>query len=102
MAAKLTETEVRRVAKLSRLELTDAEVARFTSQLAEVLDYIAKLNELDVDDVAPMAHALDVVNVMRDDQPQQPMPVEQALANAAETWPPFFKVPKVLDPGSAA
>lgn len=96
MSKKLSEQEVRYVAKLSRLDLSDQQIQHFAGQMATVLDYISKLNELDVEGVEPMAHALDVTNVLRPDEPLSGMAVEQALANAPDRSPPFFKVPKVL------
>jgi len=102
MSEQITEEDVRHIAKLARLNLTDEQVHQYTGQLAHVLGYISKLNELDVDNVEPMAHALDVTNVLREDDPTDGIPVESALANAPEQTPPFFKVPKVLGEGSGA
>ncbi len=56
MEKKIDEAEVRKVAKLSRLELSDVEVEEFTGQLSAILDYVAKMNELDTEDVEPLAH----------------------------------------------
>jgi aspartyl-tRNA(Asn)/glutamyl-tRNA(Gln) amidotransferase subunit C len=67
-----------------------------------VLDYVSKLNELDVEGVEPMAHAADVTNVLRDDEPQAGLTPDEALANAPASEPPFFKVPKVIGDGSGA
>ncbi len=102
MAHQLSESEVRHVAKLSRLELSDEQISHFTTQLAAVLDHISKLNELDVEGVEPMAHALDTANVTRPDDPAPCLPVDAVLANAPEQSPPFFQVPKVLGDGSGA
>ncbi len=102
MPPKLTEQEVRHVARLSRLELSDQEVEHFAEQLSAVLDYVSKLNELDVEGVEPMAHAMDVTNVLRPDEPVPGMSLKQALANAPDKMPPFFKVPKVLGEDSGA
>ena len=102
MPEKLTEAQVRHVAKLSRLTLSDEEVQHFGSQLSSILDYVSKLNELDVTGVEPMAHALDMTNALREDYPQPPLPVEAVLANAPDAEPPFFKVPKVIGEGSGA
>lgn len=96
MTQKLTEDEVRHVAKLSRLELSDDEVHHFTQQLAAVLEHVSKLDELDVEAVEPMAHAMDVSNVLRPDEPATPLPPDVALANAPDRDDSFFKVPKVL------
>ncbi len=102
MPLPLSEDEVRHVAKLSRLELDDDEIRRFTHQLADILNYIAKLDELNVDNIEPMAHPCDVTNVQREDRTHAGMSVEQVLANAPEKSPPFFKVPKVLGNDSGA
>lgn len=99
---KITEADVRHVAKLSRLRLSDDEISAYTTQLSHVLDYISKLNELDVEGVEPMAHAADITNALRDDEPTPGLTPEQALANAPASYPPFFKVPKVLGEGSGA
>lgn len=101
MAEKLTADQVRHVAKLSRLKLSDAEVEHFAQQLSSVLGYVSKLSELDVSNVEPMAHAIDVSNVLREDREEPGMPVDQALANAPEKDPPYFKVVKVLGEGGA-
>ena len=98
----ITEQDVRHVAKLSRLKLTEAEVVDFTRQLGRVLEYTAKLQELDVEGVEPMAHPTDLTDCLREDVPGQRMTTEEALANACESDAPFFKVPKVLGEGSGA
>lgn len=102
MTDKLTEAQVRHVAKLSRLKLSDEQVHFFSDQLTHVLAYISKLNELDVEGVEPMAHATDMTNRFRDDEPAAGLPVEAALRNAPDADPPFFKVPKVLGEGGGA
>ncbi len=101
-SARLSEDEVRHVARLSRLALSDDEVRQFADQLSSVLQYMTKLNELDVDDVEPMAHAVDITNVLDDDEVGAPLPVDDVLANTADRSDPFFKVPKVLGDDSGA
>jgi aspartyl-tRNA(Asn)/glutamyl-tRNA(Gln) amidotransferase subunit C len=98
----ITEADVRHVAKLSRLHVSDDEVHHFTEQLSAVLNYISKLNELDVEGVEPMAHPLDLINVIRPDQEQPGISTESALLNAPAKTPPYFKVPKVLGDGPSA
>lgn len=98
----ITDDQVRHVAKLSRLSLEPQQIHHFAQQLSSVLGYVSKLNELEVSHVEPMAHAMDVTNVLREDIETQPMAVEAVLANAPETDPPFFKVPKVLGDASGA
>ena len=96
MPQKLTDEQVRHVAKLSRLRLGDDEIHHFAEQLSAVLSYMSKLDELDLDDVEPMAHAMDVTNVLRPDEAAVGMDVQKVLANAPDKSEPFFKVPKVL------
>lgn len=102
MAGTLTDQQVRHVARLSRLKLTDEQIHYFAQQLSAVLGYIDKLNELDVQGIEPMAHPTDMTNKLRPDVPSQPMPTDLALANAPASDPPFFKVPKVLGDGGGA
>jgi aspartyl-tRNA(Asn)/glutamyl-tRNA(Gln) amidotransferase subunit C len=89
----ITREEVLHVAKLARLELSDDEVDRFTEQLSAILEAVDKVSELDLSDVEPTAHPLDVVNVWADDEPQPSLTVEEALANAPDRHGNFFKVP---------
>jgi aspartyl-tRNA(Asn)/glutamyl-tRNA(Gln) amidotransferase subunit C len=102
MTHQLTEAEVRHVAKLSRLKLTDDQVRHFTTQLGHVLEYIDKLSELDVENVEPMAHPTSMTNKLREDVVTPALPIDQVLANAPASDPPFFKVPKVLGDGPSA
>lgn len=93
---KITLDQVRHVAKLSRLALSEQELQTLTPQLESILAYVAKLGELDVTNVEPMAHAIDLHNVLRDDVVEEPLPLEAVLRNAPESDGPFFKVPKVI------
>ena len=93
---KITPDQVRHVARLSRLALDDEQLRRLTPQLESILEYVAKIGEVDVAGVEPMAHATPLVNVLRDDTPSEPLPLEQVLANAPDTDGPFFKVPKII------
>ena len=94
--------EVKKVAKLARLELTETELEEFTSQLSAILDYVAKMNELDTESVEPLAHCLPISNVFRQDVVKPSLGTEKALANAPERDNEFFKVPKILDDTSGA
>jgi aspartyl-tRNA(Asn)/glutamyl-tRNA(Gln) amidotransferase subunit C len=89
----ISRDEVLHVARLARLELTDDEVERFTEQLSAILEAVAKVSELDLSDVEPTAHPLDLVNVWAEDEPQPSLPVDEALANAPDRHDGFFKVP---------
>jgi aspartyl-tRNA(Asn)/glutamyl-tRNA(Gln) amidotransferase subunit C len=87
------------VARLARLELTDAEVERMAAELSNVLDHIEKIGELDLESVPPTSHVVDVVNALRPDEPQPCLPPEVALASAPEPLAGGFGVPS---PGAAA
>jgi len=89
----ITKDEVLHVARLARLELTDEEVDRFTEQLSAILQAVDKVSELDLSDVEPTAHPLDLVNVWADDEPGPSLPQDEALANAPDRDGNFFKVP---------
>ena len=88
--------QVRHVAKLARLALDEASLQRFAPQLESILEYVAHIGEVDVAVVEPMAHALPVSNVLRDDVVKPSLPLDKVLQNAPETDGPFFKVPKVI------
>jgi aspartyl-tRNA(Asn)/glutamyl-tRNA(Gln) amidotransferase subunit C len=85
--------EVRHVAQLARLTLTDEELARFGDQLSAILEAVGKVSELDLADVPPTAHPLDLVNVWAEDEPRPCLSVEEALANAPDRDNGFFRVP---------
>ncbi len=102
MAKKIDQNQVRKVAKLSRLDLTEAEVEEFTGQLSAILEYVEKMNELDTAGVEPLAHCLPVSNVLREDSARESLGTEKGLANAPQRDDEFFKVPKILDDGSGA
>lgn len=100
--AKITDEQVQHVAKLARLSLDDQAVARMRDELTQILGYVDKLGELDVDDVEPMAHAHDLTNALRVDEPTGGLSPAEALRNAPDADEPFFKVPKVLGQGPGA
>ena len=102
MSNTIDHDQVRNVAKLARLDLTEDEVGKFSTELSAILGYIEKLGELDTENVDPLAHCLPVHNVFRDDTPKPSLDVEKALANAPQRADDYFKVPKVLDDSSGA
>ena len=102
MEKKIDEAQVRKVARLSRLDLTEAEVEEFTGQLSAILDYVEKMNELDTDRVEPLAHCLPISNVFREDGARESLGTDAVLANAPQRDEDFFKVPKILDDSSGA
>ena len=81
------------VARLARLALSDEEIDRLGAQLNAILEAVGKVSELDLADVEPTAHPLDLVNVWAEDEPQESLPVEDALANAPDREAGFFRVP---------
>jgi len=81
------------VAHLARLELREDELARLESQLNDILGAVSKVSELDLTDVPPTSHPLDLVNVWDEDEPRPCLSVEDALANAPERDGDYFKVP---------
>ena len=89
--------DLSRAVKLARIELTPDEEQRLASQLGEVLQYVEKLNELDVSDVEPTAHATPLSNVMREDEPRESLSQEEALRNAPKTANGLFVVPKIVE-----
>ena len=93
----ISEAEVRKVAMLARLALSDEEVETLTRQLDAILEYVGKLDELDTASVEPMAHAVEISNVFRPDEVAPSLDAEDALANAPRRRDTFFLVPKVLD-----
>lgn len=102
MPQRIDAEQVRKVAKLARLQLTEVEIDEFTDQLGAILGYVEKMNELETDDVEPLAHCLAIDNVFRADEIKPSLGTDRALANAPERDGPFFKVPKILDDNSAA
>ena len=89
--------EVRWVAHLARLELGDDELAAITNQLSAIIEYVRQLQNLNTDGIEPLAHALDIRNVFRDDEPAPSLMVDAALANAPARKGDFYSVPAVLD-----
>lgn len=88
---------VEKVARLGRLKLTDEELDRFADQLGSVLKYVDMLNEVDTENVEPMAHAVELTNVLREDVAAESLPREAALSNAPLTDGKYFLVPQILD-----
>ena len=91
----ITTKDVEHVAKLARLELTEEEKELYTKQLGDVLKYVDQMNEVDTSNVKPMSHAIDFVNVMREDKVVYEHTKEELMANAPEEESGFFRVPKI-------
>ena len=91
----ITIKDVEHVAKLARLELTDAEKELYTKQLGDVLQYVNQMNEVDTSKIEPMTQVVDFVNVMREDKVVYEQTKEELMKNAPEQENGFFKVPKI-------
>ncbi len=93
----ISKEEVKYIANLARLGLTDAEVEHFQAQMEGILEYIDKLKKLDVSKIQPTAHVLDVKNVYRKDSPAASLDPQKILDLAPSREGNFFKVPKVIE-----
>jgi aspartyl-tRNA(Asn)/glutamyl-tRNA(Gln) amidotransferase subunit C len=96
MDVKITRQEVRHVALLARLELSEEEEERMTGQLNGILEYMDKLNELETKDIEPMTHAIQLHNVFRPDSVQDSLDRADSLANAPGNDGVNFVVPRVI------
>ncbi len=92
----LSREEVEKISLLGRLRLSDEELDRMTDQLGHILDYMDLLAEVDTEQVEPVAHALDVANVFRDDEVRPSLPRDEMLANAPKRDDECYLVPAVL------
>ena len=93
----LTLQDVEHVAELARLELTDEDKDLFREQLSTILEYVERLNQLDVSDIPPTATVLPVHSIMREDEPSSSLQRESLLENAPESERGYFRVPAVLE-----
>jgi aspartyl-tRNA(Asn)/glutamyl-tRNA(Gln) amidotransferase subunit C len=96
VATNISLDQVRHVAKLARLALREDQLVRLAPQLGAILQYIEQINKIDKTGVEPMAHALPLHNVLREDVVEPSLPLEEVLKNAPETDGLFFKVPKII------
>ena len=87
--------EVKHVARLARLELTEEEVNKYSKQLGEILQYVEQMNEIDTTGIEPMPHAIPVYNVMREDIVKYEETKEELMQNAPFEENGFFRVPKI-------
>lgn len=97
--ASLTAEDVRAIADLARLELSDDDVALYQRQLSAILGYFQKLQELDTSHIDPTSSVLPLTNVMRADEAETPLPVDDVVANAPDSDGEQFRVRAVLAGG---
>lgn len=93
----VTPDDVRYIAKLARLSFDDEETERLAGEMSTLLDYVAQLDELDTTGVPPMAHVLDLHDVVREDEVDRRISRDEALQNAPDTDGSYFRVPKVIE-----
>ena len=93
----ISKKEVLHVAQLARLEVDPAAMDKMAQQVATILDYINRLDEVDTEGVPPTSHAIDLSNAFRDDEPAGHLGVDRSLANAPEAAEGSFIVPKVIE-----
>jgi len=93
----VSDADVKKIAKLARLRLSEAEIALYGGQLTKIIDSMAELSKANTEGVAPTTSVLGAVNVMRDDAPMPFEDAEALLANAPERDGPYFKVKKVIE-----
>lgn len=93
----ITKEQIQWIAHLSRLELKPDELALAATQLTFILDYINQLQQINTDNIEPLAHALDVSNVFREDDLKESLAVDEALANAPNRQGNFYGVPAILE-----
>ena len=96
MPEPLSERDVRHIAKLARLHLTDEQVERYRTQLSAVLEHVQKLAELELEGVEPLSHPIDLTNRLADDSPEPSLRAEVAMENAPQVEGSYIAVPKVL------
>ena len=96
MSERITADDVRHVARLARLEVTDTEVELFAGQLAAVLDHASDVEALDTEGVPPTAHPLPLHTVLRPDQPRPGVDRDEVLAMAPDAEAGRFRVPRIL------
>ena len=94
----LSLSEVEHIADLARLELSEEEKERYRGQLSAILEYAARLRELDTSGIPPTSSLLPAGNVMRPDQPRPGLPLEAVFYNATQVQEGQFRVPRILDP----
>jgi aspartyl-tRNA(Asn)/glutamyl-tRNA(Gln) amidotransferase subunit C len=97
MAQQLSLEQIKQVASLARLELSEDEQAKLTGQLNDILEQFARLQELDTTGIPPTSHSLDLRNVLRDDIARPSLPRDSATLNAPEKRDGNFIVPQIVD-----
>jgi len=95
--AEISLDEVKKIAKLSRLKITEEEAALFSVQLSDVLKYAEKINEINTDDVPPTSHSIEMKNALRPDEIKPSFERDTIMKNAPAPEKGFYKVPKIIE-----
>lgn len=94
---KLSREEVLHIARLARVNLTEAEIVRYSEQLSDLLEHFEVLQRVDTEGVPPTAQSIELRSIMRDDKVEPSLPPEDVLANAPRREDSFFRVKPVLE-----
>ncbi|HMK55353.1 MAG TPA: Asp-tRNA(Asn)/Glu-tRNA(Gln) amidotransferase subunit GatC [Dissulfurispiraceae bacterium] len=94
---RLSLEEVRHIAQLSRLALSEGEAELYAPQLSKIIDYVEQLNNLDTSDIEPTSHIISLNNVMADDVPGTSLPRAEALRNAPDSTEKFYRIQKIIE-----
>ncbi|MBN1638116.1 MAG: Asp-tRNA(Asn)/Glu-tRNA(Gln) amidotransferase subunit GatC [Ignavibacteriales bacterium] len=93
----VTIKDVEYIAKLARLKFEEDEKEKLCKEMNQILEYMAKLNELDTENIEPLSHPIELNNVFREDEIKQSVSTEEALKNAPDKDAQFFRVPKIIN-----
>ncbi len=88
--------EVEYIANLARLEVSEKEAKKFTSQLGVILEHVAKISEIGTKEIKPTSHAVEINNVLREDKVDNEVSKEESLSNAPDSEEGAFKVPRII------
>lgn len=95
--SRISMEQVKHVAHLARLAITEEEATQFQHQLDQMISFAEQLNELDTDQVAATSHVLDMKNVMREDVSKPGLPIEEVVKNAPDSEDGYIRVPAIID-----
>lgn len=95
--SRISEEQVKHVANLARLAITDEETKKFTEQLDAIIAFAEQLNELDTENVEPTSHVLNMKNVLREDVAKEGLPVEEVVKNAPDHEDGYIRVPSIIE-----
>lgn len=94
---KISKEEVKHIAKLSRLSLSETEMETFGVQLNTIIEHMEHLNGIETSGIEPTSHVIPLRNVMRDDLPAASLSIKDALKNAPDSTEKFYRVPKIIE-----